>query len=59
MMKAEWGELSGCEKEIRHEGVRNIEEIRTPGTLRRERLERADTEIQAVGRRCHHGEWLR
>ena len=58
-MEAEGGELSACEKEIRHEGVRNIEGIGTAGTLRRERLERADTEIQAVGRRCHHGEWLR
>ena len=59
VMKAECGELTVCEKEIRHEGVGNIEGIGTPGTPRRERLEIADTEIQAIGRRCHHGEWLR
>ena len=56
VMKAEGGEWSACEREIRHEGVRNIEGIGTPGTLREERLERADMDVQAIGRRCHHGE---
>jgi hypothetical protein len=44
-------------KSVRKE--RNIEEIGSGGTLRRERLERADTEILGKARRCLHGEWLR
>ena len=53
------GEIAGCKKEFRHQGVRNIGEIRRPGTLRGGRLERGDTGIPAGDRRCpHHGEWL-
>ena len=58
-IRAECGELSAGEKEMRHEGMGNRKEIRTEGTLWRERLERAATEIQAMGGCCHHGEWLR
>ena len=41
VMKAECAELSAWEKEIRREGVRNKDEIRSQGTLARERLVRA------------------
>ena len=57
--KAGCEESSAWEGEIRREGLQSKGEISAPGTLRRERLERAATEIRTIGRRCHHGEWLR
>ena len=59
VMKAEWGELLAWKRESAMREWRIGEEIRAEGTLRRERLERTDTEIETVSRRCHHGEWLR
>jgi hypothetical protein len=59
VLKAACGELSPWEKEIRDEWVRDMGQIRVQGTQRRERLERADTEMRTIGTHCHHGDWLR
>jgi hypothetical protein len=55
VMNVENEELSTWNRKVLGEGFRNIDEIRFPGTLRRERLERGDTEIQPIGSCCRHG----